>query len=214
MSSVRLPRRIGSLDDARERARRDDEPDGQDQRGADGRQCPNERPVERQPPERPPRQHRDEADRRDRRGQPDAESNDERQARGRSGGARSRRGGRRAPTGRAGGPLRRRRRGSPSTSARRRGRVCDASSSWPCTWSWSWCACPRERRRCLRTDAPTATTSTPETSVSHGYSCSGTMNAESPSVTNPSAKTPAVWAMVTVPPRRKASRGRPFVPTR
>ena len=73
---------------------------------------------------------------------------------------------------------------------------------------------PRERSRCLRTDAPTSDDQQPETSVSHGYSCSGTMNAESPSVTKPSAKTPAVCAIVTVPPRRNASRGVPFVPTR
>ena len=74
------PTRSVRLDDAGKRANRDDEADGEDERGADGREGTHERAVERQPSERPTREYGDEADRGDRRGEPEAEGDDERQS--------------------------------------------------------------------------------------------------------------------------------------
>ena len=50
--------------------------------------------------------------------------------------------------------------------------------------------------------------------MSHGYRSSGRIHADSPSVTSPSAKTPAVCVTVTVSPSTTASEAVPRVPTR
>ena len=70
----------------------------------------------------------------------------------------------------------------------------------------------RERRRCRRTNAPTTTTSRPDTSVSHGQLLRNDERGQSER--DEPERAPAVWGDVTVPPRRTACRGVLFVPTR
>ena len=80
MPLVRRARGTGS--DQRTPGKRpggDDETDGEDEGGARGRQRANERPVERQTRERASSEDRDEADRRDRRREAEAEGDDQRQ---------------------------------------------------------------------------------------------------------------------------------------
>ena len=75
-------------------------------------------------------------------------------------------------------------------------------------------AAPEPPSRCRIAARPSASTSRPETRFSQGYSCSGRMNSDSVSVTNPSANTVAVCATVTVAPSANACRAVPREPAR
>src|SRR4029079_4120351 len=71
------PTRSVRLDDAGNRANRDDEPDREDECGAHGREGAHEWAVERKPSKRASRDHGDQTDRGDRRGEAEAERDDQ-----------------------------------------------------------------------------------------------------------------------------------------
>ncbi len=62
--------------------------------------------------------------------------------------------------------------------------------------------------------SPTPTTMSPEIKLKIGNNRSGKINCEAKRVIIPRAKTPAVWVMVTVSPRKAAWRAVPRAPTR
>ena len=165
---------VGSLQHARKRPSRNHEPDREDERRTRGRERTNHPPVERQSAERPASEDRNEADSGDRRGEADAERDDEREPepdpvqRDRRQEDDERRRARKQPGGDS----------NAEDSLRRQGVVVfvmpvvvvvgvTVAMRVPVVVvvAWWWL---RERSRWRSTDAPTNTTSSPETSVSHG----------------------------------------------
>ena len=154
------------LEHLRERLDGDADADDEDHERARGGQQADDRAVQRDAAEGPLGEDGDEPDRRDRGREAEAEGDDQREAEAdpvqRD----------RAQEDDERGRARQQARGDADAEEaapvdrRASWPWCVARGAWP--WWWWWCAWPRRRSRPASTEAPTATTSSPEASVSHG----------------------------------------------